>query len=50
MKNQLEHDKLLYKYFIQENETDNSNIVKVRIQLMLKELNETEKFIKEGGK
>ena len=49
MTNQLAHDKLLYQYFIQENENDKSNIVKVRIQLLLKEIKETEEFIKKGG-
>ena len=49
MKNQLEHDKLLYFYFVQQNENDKANIVKYRIQILSEELNETEKFIKQGG-
>ena len=49
MKQQLEHDKLLYQYFIQENQNEKANIVKIRVQLLFKEMQETEKFIKEGG-
>ena len=49
MKNQLEHDKLLYYYFVQKNENEKANIVKHRIQILIKELNETETFIKQGG-
>ena len=49
MKQQLEHDKLLYQYFIQENQNEKANIVKIRVQLLFKEIQETEKFIKEGG-
>jgi hypothetical protein len=50
MKQQLEHDKLLYQYFIQEKDNAKSNIVKIRIQLLFKEINETEQYIKQGGK
>ena len=50
MRSQLEHDKLLYQYFIQEKDNAKSNIVKIRIQLLFKEINETEQYIKQGGK
>ncbi len=49
MKSQLQHDKLLYYYFIQQNENDKANIVKQRIKILSNELNETEKYIKQGG-
>ena len=49
IENSLNHDKLLYQYFSQENNNDKANIVKVRVGLLLKEMKETQKFINENS-
>ena len=46
MKNQLEHDKLLFQYFMQEKDEVNAALVKPRITYLMKEIKETEDYLK----
>lgn len=46
IKNQLNHDKELYKYFIQEKQNEKAQLVKPRIEILFKELEEINKFLK----
>lgn len=46
MKNQLEHDKLLFQYFMQEKDEAKAALVKPRITYLTKEIKETEDYLK----
>ena len=50
IKNQFIHDKELYQYFIQENQKEKADLVKPRINILMKEIQELYKFITGSGK
>ena len=45
LENQLIHDKSLYQYFIQTKNNNNASLVKPRIEILEKEIQELKKFI-----
>ena len=45
LENQLIHDKSLYQYFIQTKNNNNASLVKTRIEILEKEIQELKKFI-----
>ena len=50
IKKQFIHDKELYQYFIQENQKEKADLVKPRINILMKEIQELYKFITGSGK